>query len=64
MNHLGGMVAGGGVEWLPRATYLASMWWFSPGGAFVDGHPGIKILPCLPCLVYFQCSFMTLWALS
>jgi hypothetical protein len=27
MNHLGGMVADGGVEWLPRATYLESMYW-------------------------------------
>jgi hypothetical protein len=41
------------VEWLPRATHLAVnpglVWWFSPGGTLVDGHPGTKRLPCLPC---------------
>jgi hypothetical protein len=40
------------VEWLPRATHLAFnpglVWWFSPGGTLVDGHPGTKRLPCLP----------------
>jgi hypothetical protein len=42
------------VEWLPRATHLAInpglVWWFSPGGTLVDGHPGTKRLICLPCL--------------
>jgi hypothetical protein len=41
------------VEWLPRATHLAinpgHVWWLSPGGALVDGHPGTKRLKCLPC---------------
>jgi hypothetical protein len=31
-----------------------------PGSTLMDGHPGIKRLPCLMCLVYFQCSLMTL----
>jgi hypothetical protein len=34
------------VEWLLRATHLAVnpgfVWWFSPEGTLVDGHPGIK----------------------
>jgi hypothetical protein len=41
------------VEWLPRTTQLAVnpgfVWWFSPGGALVDGHPGTKRLPYIPC---------------
>jgi hypothetical protein len=58
----------GDVEWLPRATHLAInlgfVWLSSPGGTLVDGHPGTKRLPRLPFLVSFQCSLMTIWALS
>jgi hypothetical protein len=35
-----------------------------PWSILVDGHLGLKRLPCILCLVYFQCSLMTLWALS
>jgi hypothetical protein len=47
----------------PRATRLAEGV-VDPGNSLVDGHSGLKRLPCLLCLVYFQCSLMTLWALS
>jgi hypothetical protein len=41
------------VEWLSRTTHMAInpgfVWLSSPGGTLVDGHPGTKRLPCLPC---------------
>jgi hypothetical protein len=47
----------------PGATHLAEDV-VDPGSTHVDGHSELKRLPCLLCLVYFQCSLMTLWALS
>jgi hypothetical protein len=34
-----------------------------PRSTLVDGHSALKRVPYLLCLVYFQCSLMTLWAL-
>jgi len=66
MKHLGGV----GIVWFMLSGYsgpygrwcnLEIMW--GPVSALVVCHSGLERFPCLPSLVYFQCSLMALWAL-
>jgi hypothetical protein len=54
MKHLGG----NGIAWFMLSGYPGPHTWLSTqdlcggfhlGGTLVDGHPGTKRLPCLPC---------------
>jgi hypothetical protein len=56
------------VEWLLGATCMVDLTMacgiFPRVSTLVVCHPGTKRPTCLPCLVSFQCSLMTIWALS